>query len=107
MADPSGNVGKNTYMSYDVYLNMRRSVQYYNLGLKAQALNTTAGWEDAAFNYFMALGLNPYDVDSKAALLFITSPNPTPPPSAISEDQCRTAKQLANAELKKCGFCRR
>ena len=84
MADPSGNVGNNTYISYDVYLRMRRAVQYYNLGLKSQALNTTAGWEDAAFNYFMAIGLNPYDVDSKAALLYISSPNTIPPPSPLT-----------------------
>ena len=98
MADPSGNVGKNTYMSYDVYLNMRRSVQYYNLGLKDQAAGL---WASAGQNYFMALGLNPYDVDSKAALNYMINNLP------FTADMCIQAKTDANAELKKCGFCRR
>ena len=98
MADPSGNVGKNTYISYDVYLNKRRSVQYYNLGLKDQAAGLSTS---AAQNYFMALGLNPYDVDAKTALEYMVTN------ALITEDSCTEAKTTANAELKKCGFCRR
>ena len=98
MADPSGNVGKNTYMSYDVYLNMRRSVQYYNLGLKDQAVGLVAS---AAQNYFTALGLNPYDVDAKTALEYMRNEGTLP------DDVCVAAKNAAHAALKKCGFCRR
>ena len=100
MADPSGNIGKNSYISYDVYLKMRRSVHYYNLGLKQQATGIDPGL--AAQYYFMALGLNPFDVDAKTAIEYLRTNV-----AAFTEDECTQAKAKANIELKKCGFCRR
>lgn len=110
MADPTAaNASKESYMSYDVYLRLRRSVHFYNLGLKDQA---AGGFVNAAVNYFMALGLNPNDVDSKAALEYMRSNpslGPAPPggPTMLGEADCTAAKQEANRQLKKCGFCPR
>ena len=100
MADPSGNVGKNTYISYDVYLKNRQAVHYYNLGLKQQATGLNPSL--AGQYYFMALGLNPFDVDAKTALEYMRTNV-----AAFTADVCAQSKIQANMELKKCGFCRR
>jgi len=91
---------KEQYCDYKLYLKHRKANSYYNEAVKYKNLEGVDWIENCSVALHKSIILNPYNTDSLLLLDELLKPDPTTP--LLTAIQCKTYKQSALDDLRKC-----